>query len=141
MSWRHFYYSSSKVHFYIAISYDRHFSSCQRNDNLFADEMLISAIIWMNCNSSISKQSFRSCCSKNKALISSDNRIFDFSEISLLIKHFYFIISKSGSTARTSIDHIFSLIDESIIVEVYKVLFHSFRKPLIQSKSLSLPVE
>jgi len=126
MSWCHFYYSSSKIHFYIAIGYDRHLSSCQRNDNLFADEMLISAIIWMNCDSSISKQSFRSCCSKNKALISSDNRIFDFSEISLLIKHLYFIISKSSSTARTSIDHIFSLIDESIIVEVYEVFFHSF---------------
>lgn len=141
MSWRHFYYSSSKVHFYIAISYDRHLSSCQRNDNLFADEVLISAIIWMNCDSSISKQSFRPCCSKNETLISSDNRIFDFSEISLLIEHLYFIISKSSSTARTSIDHIFSLIDESIIVEVYKVLFHSFRKPLIHSKSFSLPVQ
>ena len=141
MSWSHFYHSSSKIHFYIAISYDRHFSSCQRNDNLFADEMLISAIIRMNCDSSISKECFRPRCSKNETLISSDNRIFDFSEISLLIKHFYFIISKSGSTARTSIDHIFSLIDESIIVEVYKVLFHCFRKPLIHSKSLSLPVE
>lgn len=141
MSWRHFYHSSSKIHFYIAIGYDRHFSSCQRNDNLFAYEMLISAIIRMNRNSGISKECFRPRCSKNKALISSDNRIFDFSEISLLIKHLYFIISKSGSTARTSIDHIFSLIDESIIVEVYKVLFHSFRKPLIHSKSLSLPVE
>ena len=126
MSWRHFYYSSSKVHFYIAISYDRHFSSCQRNNNLFTYKMLISAIIWMNCNSSISKQSFRSCCSKNETLISSDNRIFDFSEISLLIEHLYFIISKSGSTARTSINHIFSLIDETVIVEVYKVFFHSF---------------
>ena len=141
MSWRHFYYSSSKVHFYIAISYDRHFSSSQRNDNLFAYEMLISAIIRMNRNSGISKECFRPCCSKNETLISSDNWIFDFSEISLLIEHFYFIISKSSSTARTSIDHIFSLIDESIIVEVYKVLFHSFRKPLIHSKSLSLPVE
>ena len=126
MSWSHFYHSSSKIHFYIAISYDRYFSSCQRNDNLFADEVLISAIIWMNCDSSISKESFRPCCSKDKALISSDNWIFDFSEISLLIEHFYFIISKSSSTARTSINHIFSLIDESIIVEVYKVLFHSF---------------
>ena len=141
MSWRHFYHSSSKIHFYIAIGYDRHFSFCQRNDNLFADEVLISAIIRMNCNSSISKQSFRPCRSKNETLISSDNRIFDFSEISLLIEHLYFIISKCSSTARTSIDHIFSLIDESIIVEVYKVLFHSFRKPLIHSKSLSFPVE
>ena len=126
MSWRHFYHSSSKVHFYIAIGYDRHFSSCQRNNNLFADEMLISAIIWMNSNSSISKQSFRPCCSKNETLVSSDNRIFDFSEISLLIEHLYFIISKSSSTARTSINHIFSLIDETVIVEVYKVFFHSF---------------
>lgn len=141
MSWSHFYYSSSKVHFYIVVGYDRHFSSCQRNDNLFADEMLISAIIRMNCNSSISKQSFRSCCSKNETLVSSDNRIFDFSEISLLIEHLYFIISKGCSTARTSIDHIFSLIDESIIVEVYKVLFHCFRKPLIHGKSLPLPVQ
>ena len=141
MSWSHFYYSSSKVHFYIAISYDRHFSSCQRNNNLFTYEMLISAIIRMNCDSSISKECFRPRCSKNETLISSDNRIFDFSEISLLIKHLYFIISKSGSTARTSINHIFSLIDESIIVEVYKVLFHSFRKPFIHSKSLPLPVE
>lgn len=126
MSWRHFYYSSSKVHFYIAISYDRYFSSSQRNDNLFAYEMLISAIIRMNRNSGISKECFRPRCSKDKALISSDNWIFDFSEISLLIEHFYFIISKSSSTARTSINHIFSLIDESVIVEVYKVLFHSF---------------
>ena len=141
MSWCHFYHSSSKIHFYIAISYDRHFSSCQRNNNLFTYKMLISAIIWMNCNSSISKQSFRSCCSKNETLISSDNRIFDFSEISLLIEHLYFIISKCSSTARTSINHIFSLIDESIIVEVYKVFFHCFRKPLIHSKSLSFPVE
>ena len=141
MSWRHFYHSSSKVHFYIAISYDRHFSSSQRNNNLFADKVLISAIIRMNCNSSISKQSFRSCCSKNETLISSDNRIFDFSEVSLLIKHLYFIISKCSSTARTSIDHIFSLIDESIIVEVYKVFFHCFRKPLIHGKSFSLPVQ
>lgn len=141
MSWCHFYYSSSKIHFYIAIGYDRHFSSCQRNDNLFTYEMLISAIIWMNSNSSISKESFRPCCSKDKAFISSDNRIFDLSEISLLIEHFYFIISKSGSTARTSIDHIFSLIDESIIVEVYKVFFHCFRKSFIHSKSLSFPVE
>ena len=140
MSWRHFYYSSSKVHFYIAISYDRHFSSSQRNDNLFADEVLISAIIWMNSNSSISKQSFRPCCSKNETLISSDNWIFDLSEISLLIKHLYFIISKSSSTARTSINHIFSLIDESIIVEVYEVFFHSFRKSLIHGKSFPLPV-
>ena len=141
MGWRHFYYSSSKIHFYIAICYDRHLSSCQRNDNLFADEMLISAIIRMNCDSSISKQSFRPCRSKDKALISSDNRIFDFSEISLLIEHLYFIISKSSSTARTSIDHIFSLIDESVIVEVYKVLFHSVRKPFIHGKSFSLPVQ
>ena len=141
MGWRHFYYSSSKVHFYIAIGYDRHLSSCQRNDNLFANEMLISAIIWMNCDSSISKQSFRPCCSKDKAFLSSDNWIFDLSEISLLIEHLYFIISKSSSTARTSIDHIFSLIDESIIVEVYEVFFHCFRKPLIHSKSLSLPVQ
>lgn len=141
MGWRHFYYSSSKVHFYIAISYDRHFSSCQRNDNLFANEVLISAIIRMNCDSGISKESFRPCCSKDEALISSDNRIFDLSEISLLIEHLYFIISKCSSTARTSIDHIFSLIDESIIVEVYKVFFHCFRKPLIHSKSLSFPVE
>ena len=126
MSWRHFYHSSSKIHFYIAIGYDRHFSFCQRNDNLFADEMLISAIIWMNSNSSISKQSFRSCCSKDKAFFSSDNRIFDLSEVSLFIEHLYFIISKSSSTARTSINHIFSLIDETVIVEVYKVLFHSF---------------
>lgn len=126
MSWCHFYYSSSKIHFYIAIGYDRHFSSCQRNDNLFAYEMLISAIIWMNSNSSISKESFRPCCSKDKAFISSDNRIFDLSEISLLIEHLYFIISKCSSTARTSINHIFSLIDETVIVEVYKVLFHSF---------------
>ena len=141
MSWRHFYHSSSKIHFYIAIGYDRHFSSCQRNDNLFADEMLISAIIRMNCNSGISKECFRSCCSKDKAFFSSDNWIFDFSEISLLIEHLYFIISKSSSTARTSINHIFSLIDEFIIVEVYKVLFHCFRKSLIHSKSFSLPVE
>lgn len=141
MGWRHFYHSSSKVHFYIAISYDRHFSSCQRNDNLFADEMLISAIIRMNCDSGISKESFRPCCSKDKTLISSDNWIFDLSEISLLIEHLYFIISKSSSTARTSIDHIFSLIDESIIVEVYKVFFHCFRKPFIHGKSLSFPVE
>ena len=141
MSWSHFYHSSSKIHFYIAIGYDRHFSPCQRNNNLFADEVLISAIIWMNSNSSISKQSFRSCCSKDKAFFSSDNRIFDFSEISLFIEHLYFIISKCSSTARTSIDHIFSLIDETVIVEVYKVFFHCFRKPLIHSKSLSFPVE
>ena len=126
MSWRHFYYSSSKVHFYIAISYDRHFSSSQRNDNLFADEVLISAIIWMNSNSGISKERFRPRCSKDKVLISSDTRIFDLSEISLLIEHLYFVISKSGSTTRTSINHIFALINESIIVEVYKVFFHSF---------------
>ena len=126
MSWRHFYYSSSKIHFYIAISYDRHFSSSQRNDNLFAYEMLISVIIRMNRNSGISKECFRPRCSKDKALISSDNRIFDLSEISLLIEHLYFIISKSGSTARTSINHIFALIDKSIIVEIYKVFFHSF---------------
>ena len=126
MSWRHFYHSCSKVHFYITISYDRHFSSCQRNNNLFAYEMLISAIIRMNRNSSISKECFRPRCSKDKALISSDNWIFDLSEISLLIEHLYFIISKSGSTARTSINHIFALIDESIIVEVYEVFFHSF---------------
>ena len=141
MSRRHFYHSSSKIHFYIAIGYDRHFSSCQRNNNLFAYKMLISAIIWMNCNSSISKQSFRPCCSKNETLISSDNRIFDLSEISLLIEHLYFIISKCSSTARTSIDHIFSLIDESVIVEVYKVFFHCFRKPFIHGKSFSFPVE
>ena len=60
MSWRHFYNSGSKLHIYIVISYYRYFSIYERNDYFFSDEVLVSWIIRIDCNSSISKHCFRS---------------------------------------------------------------------------------
>ena len=126
MSWRHFYDSGSKLHIYIVISYDRYFSIYERNDYLFSDEMLVSWIIRIDCNSSISKHCFRSGSCENKAFFATYNWISDFPKISLFICIINFIICECCSASRTSIYNVLSLIDQSITVEVYKVLLYSF---------------
>lgn len=140
MCWSHLHNTSSKIHFHIGISNNRNLSTCQWHDHFLTNEVLVSAIIRMHRNSRIPKQGFRSGRGKDQAFIRSYNWITNLSKISLLVCHFYFIIGKCSSATRTSIDHIFSLIDQSIIIEIYKMFFHRLREPLIHGKTLSSSV-
>ena len=103
--------------------------------------MSVSFIIWIYCNSRISKHCFRTSCSNYKFLIAIFNRVSDFPDFSIFILVIYLIISKCSLIMRTPVYNVFSTINKPIIVKFYKHFLYSFRKPFIHSKSLSCPVQ
>ena len=103
--------------------------------------MLVSFIIWIYCNSCISKHCFRTSCSNYKFLIAIFNWVSDFPDFSIFILVIYLIISKCCLVMRTPVYNIFSTINKPIIIKFDKYFLYSFRKPFIHCKSLSCPVQ
>ena len=141
MSRSHLHHPSSKLSIYIFIGNDRDFSIHQWQKHLLPDQMLIPFILRMHRNSRISEHRFRSRGRKDQLFISSHDRIGNLPEMPFRIHMFYLIISKCSSAPRTSVYHIFPLINQIIMVKFHKNLSHRLRKSFIHRESFLFPIK
>mmetsp|Transcript_4518 Transcript_4518/g.16509 ORF Transcript_4518/g.16509 Transcript_4518/m.16509 type:complete len:226 (-) Transcript_4518:1106-1783(-) len=77
--------SSSKLHVDVCIRDDRDLSVLERNFNLLSDELLVSLVLWVDTNCSISQDGLRSSSSNRKKSVLVCKLIFEKKELSFLL--------------------------------------------------------
>ena len=82
----------SKLFINVSICNNRNFLIYKRKQYHLSYNILVTLVIRMNCNSSISKHSLRACCCDLKEAVRSYDRIFNVPEMSRLFLMFYFSI-------------------------------------------------
>ena len=79
------YNACTKLHINIAVGNDRYLSANKRQSKCLAYDILISFVLWIYCNGSITEKCFRTCCSKLYISASVCKRIFQMPEVTSLI--------------------------------------------------------
>ena len=77
-------YTCTEVHFNVFVCNNGDFTVNKRNDKCLADNVLVSFILGVNCNSSIAKHSFGTCGSKFKITASVLEGVLDVPEMACL---------------------------------------------------------
>ena len=139
-------HTGTEFHIYISVCHHRNFPVYNGKHQLLSDNILISVIIRIYRNSSITQHGFRSgrcklykSCGAYTAVIL-DHRILDMPEMSCLLCVFNFSVRNGGITYRAPVDNTASLVDPAFFVHFTEHFGYGFITALIHSKAFSVPV-
>ena len=111
------YNAGTKFHIYIGIRNDRNLTVYNRQQNLSANQMLITLVGRVNCNRTVAQHGFRTGgCDFYKSAFLTDDRIFDVPEMTCLLYVLYLCIRNRGLADRTPVDDTVALIDIALII-------------------------
>ena len=127
----------SEIHFNIFICNNRYFSMNDRQYQHFSNKMLIALIIWINCNSSIAKKCFRTCCSKLQITASVCKLIAQMPKMSCLILIFNLCVRKRRTAMRAPVYNSFSPVNQALFIIIYKGLLNSLGTAFVHCKAFS----
>ena len=131
----------TKFSVYIAVGNNRYFLVYYRKNNHFAYNVFISFIVRMNCNGSIAKHCFRSCCGNfYKSAFFPCNRVFNMPEMTFHINMVYFGIGNCCHTLRAPVNKFFTFINIALVVKTHECFQNSIAASFIKSKANPVPV-
>ena len=96
--------SGTELFVYIIIRNDRNLSSYKRQDHVLAYDILITLIIRMNGDRSISEHCLRTCSRDLEETVCSHDRVFDVPEVPFLLFVLYLCIRQGSLTFRAPVD-------------------------------------
>ena len=130
----------SEVHFNIFIRNDGNLPVDDRQNKRFADNILVSLVVRVDGNGSITEHCLRSCCCKLEVTASVLERIAKMPEVTCLILVFNLSVGDRSQTVRTPVYYTLATVDKSFIIKVYENLFNSLAAALVHSEAFSVPV-
>ena len=107
----------TKFFIYIRVGNYWNFSVNERNNNCLSDNILISFIIRVYCQRSISKHCFRTCCSNFYKFVRILDWIVNMPEMTCLFFVFNFCIRDRSSTNRTPVDNSGTFVNIAFFIE------------------------
>ena len=140
MGRRHFHTASSKFWIYILICNNWYFPANQRQGNRFANQVLVTIIIWMDRNSRITQHGFRAGCCYNYVFISISNRVTKMPKLSIDFLMDHFFIADSRLRNRTPVHETMPLIYQPFFIQFNKGGKNSTGIPFIHGKPFFFPV-
>ena len=140
MGRRHFHTASSKFRIYIIICNDWYFPVNQRQGNRFANQVLVTIILWMNRYSRITQHGFRASRCYNYVFIRISNRVTKIPELSIDFFVDHFFIADSRLRDRTPIHEAMPFINQPFFIKFNKSRKNSTGIPFIHGKPFFFPV-
>ena len=134
------YNARTEVCFNIIIGNDRNFTVNYREDNCFADKILVTLVSRVYSNGCIAEESFGTCCGKLDISAAAGKGIAEMPEMTCLIFVIYFRIGNRGLAVRTPVDDPFASVDKSLVIKVYENLTDSLVAALVHCEAFSRPV-
>ena len=134
------YNTCTKFHINIIISNYRNFFFNKWKYDIFANHILVSIIVWINSNSQVSKQSFRTSCSNDYTPISISKIISDFPNFTISINVVNLSIRNSSLTIWAPVNNPVTLVDKTVIIHAFKSCKNSVTHIVIQSKFKPIPI-
>ena len=141
MAWCNLNNTCSEFSVNIFISNNRNLTIHKWQHNLLANDVLVSLIIRMNCNSSITKHCLWSCCGElNVFATLPNNLVSHMPEVTSLLFVLNLGITNCSLTYRAEINNLIALVYLAFLVELNEYVFNCLRAALIHGESFSLPV-
>jgi len=135
-----FYNAGTKFHIDIVITDNRNLTVDQRQDDGFANQLLVTFILRVNSNSGIAQHCFRAGGCQDDLSAAVAERVAQMPEVSCLLLIFNLCIRDGGHAVRAPVDDALALINQAFVVEVDKDLFDCLRASFIEGEAFSLPV-
>ena len=108
---------------------------------LFSLKPLITLVLRMNADSSISKNSFRSCRGYYNILICLTlNKVANIIQLALRLVINNLLIRNSCFSLWIPINHSYSTVDKSLAIKVAENVYHRFTTCLIHGKGQTIPI-
>ena len=124
----------------VLVAYYRNASSNERKSYVFADEVLISFVVRVYRNRSISEQCFRTCGSNLNESAAAYERITDVPEVAVLLAVVNLGVGDGCFAVRTPVDDSLAAIDESLFVKAVEHLANCLGAAFVKGESFSRPV-
>ena len=140
MSGSDLYNARSEIHFNIFISHNGYLSAYQRKNKRLADDILISFIVGIYCNSCIAQQSFGTCCCKLNIAAAVLEGIAQMPEMACLILISNLRIGKRGLAVRTPVNNSLAPVNKTLIEILYENFLNGIGAALVHCKALSRPI-
>ena len=140
MCWSDFKTTGSKIHRYIGILYNGHFSTANRHHNLFSFEVRITRVLWMDTNSRIPEQSLRSGGGDQNLLVRIGYRVVNVIQMALALLMNHLFVAEGCFGLGIPVNHTISSVDQPFAIQIHKDLNHRLRKVWVHSEFGTFPI-
>ena len=138
---RDLYATGTELFINIRICHNRDLAVYDWQDQCLSDQILITLILRIDCNSGIAKHRFRTGGRDlNISAFFACDRIFNMPEMSGLLLMLYFGIGNRCLAKRTPVDDTGSFVDITLIIQTQENFLDCCRASFIHGKALALPV-
>ena len=140
------YNAGTKFHIYIGIRNDRNLTVYNRQQNLSANQMLITLVGRVNCNRTVAQHGFRTGGRKFQKFcraylsIFIDQRIFDMPEMTSLLFVYNLCIRNRSFADRTPVADSVSFINPAFFVHAAEYFRNSLITAFVHRETESVPV-
>ncbi len=134
------YNAGAELNVHIIIGNNRNLSVHDRQNQRFADDILIAVIIWIYGNRRIAEHGLRPCGGKLNIAAAIFKRITQMPEMACLILVLHFRVRNRGFAVRAPVYHSFALIDQTFIVEIYKDFLNGFGTAFVHRETFPVPI-
>ena len=130
----------SEIHFNISVGNDGNFTTDQRKNDGFSDEVLVSFVVGMNGNCCITEKCFGAGCCKVDIFVAVFNGIAKMPEMAVGLVIDNLCIRNGCKTMGAPVDYTLATIDEPLVVKADKNFTHGIRATFVESETFTLPV-
>ena len=124
----------------IIVGKDRNLTADDRQDCLFADQVLIALVVRIDCNAGIAHEGLRAGGRYDDALVRILNVILDIPQLARLRLILNLSIGQCGCTVRTPVDDAGALVDQTLVVQVDKDFLDRLGTAFVHREALAAPV-
>ena len=132
--------AGTEFHIDIIVGEDRNFAIHDRQDTGLANQMLVTLVVGVDCNTGIAHEGLRTGGCNNEVLVGILDRILDVPQLAGLGFVLNLSVRQCGCTVRAPVDDTAALVDQTLFVQVYKDFLNSLRATLVHGEALTAPV-
>ena len=136
----HFQATGTKFDIHIVIFDNRNHTAYQGNYYFLSFEMLILRIVRVDTHGRVTHNRFRTGSGNHCISVFSFNLVSQVKQLSMFFFINHLLVRQGCQCFRVPVNHTYSPVDKSLIIEIDKYLQHTFTALFIHSKSRTVPV-
>ena len=132
--------ASSEILLHIGIGHDRNLTANQRQDQRFADDILITLVLRVHRDGGIAQHRLGTGRRQLQIAGAVLEGIAQVPEMTRLLLKFHLRVRNGGLAVRAPVDDALAAIDQALLIQTDKDLAHGLRAALVEREALPLPI-
>ena len=137
---RDFYTASAELPVDVIVADNGNLTVCQRQQNGFADEVLVTLIFRVYRYRGVAEHGFRAGSGNGEMAATIGQRVFEMPEVAVFLFRDYFQIRNGGVQFRIPVDQSFAPVNQAVFVETDEHFLNGMVKAIVHGETLAAPV-